>query len=113
MQWIGDQAGGRWGEPVPLPAPINTPDLNEDQPFISPDGNELWFTGESRLGYPGPAVFRCFKLADGSWGAPQEILSNFAAEPTLDQQGNLYFVHHYLNRAMEIIEADIYVATRE
>ena len=34
-----------------------------------------------------------------------------ATEPTLDDAGNLYFVHHfYENGAM--IEADIYVAVR-
>jgi hypothetical protein len=108
LQKIGDG----WSKPVALPAPINTSEYNEDQPFVTPDGNELWFTGESRLGYPGPAVFRSVKT-DGGWSEPEEIISNFAGEPTLDAQGNIYFVHHFFGEDMKMIEADIYVAYRK
>ena len=101
-----------WTPPEALPAPINTPELDEDQPFITPDGNELWFTGQSRRGYPGPAVFRSLRAGEGCWSPPEEIVSSFAAEPTLDAQGNLYFVHHYIKDG-RILEADIYVAYRE
>jgi len=41
-----------------------------------------------------------------------ELVSQFAGEPTLDDAGNLYFVHHFFTREMEMIEADIYVARR-
>ncbi len=102
-----------WGAPVALPAPLNLPNSNEDQPFLSPDGAELWFTGQSRLGYPGPAIFRATERPDGSWGTPQEIVSQFAGEPTLDAAGNLYFVHHFFSADMQMIEADIYVAYRQ
>ena len=78
-------------------------------PFITPDGNELWFTANSSLGYTGPAIYRSMKQGDG-WGTPVEIVSQFAAEPTLDAQGNLYFVHHYFAATGTMIEADIYVA---
>ncbi len=78
-------------------------------PFITPDGNALWFTGNSGLGYAGPAIYRSLKQGDG-WGTPEEIVSRFAAEPTLDAQGNLYFVHHYVAANGTMIEADIYVA---
>ena len=101
-----------WTEPVALPSPINTNEYDEDQPFITPDGNELWFTGQSRLGYTGPAIFRC-KNVNGSWGAPEEIISNFAGEPTLDSNGNIYFVHHFFSEERDMIEADIYVAYKK
>ena len=40
------------------------------------------------------------------------IISQFAGEPTLDNEGNVYFVHHfYKNEVM--IEADIYVAYKK
>ena len=109
--YLLQREGDGWSKPVALPEPINTREYSEDQPFVTPDGNELWFTGQSRRGYPGPAVFRSVKLADGSWGPPEEIVSNFAAEPTLDAHGNLYFVHHFI-RDGKILEADIYVAYR-
>lgn len=89
-------------------------DTNEDQPFITPDGSELWFTGQSRQGQIGPAVFRCRRGADGAWGAPEEIVSCLAGEPTLDAAGNLYFIHHYYSADMaQMIEADVYVAYRK
>jgi len=109
--YILEKIGDNWSEPVALPEPVNTNEYNEDQPFITPDGNELWFTGESRLGYPGPAIFRSIKQPNGTWGVPEEIISQFAGEPTLDENGNIYFVHHFFSADMKMIEADIYVAT--
>lgn len=112
--YVLHRTGDGWSEPEALPAPINTAEYNEDQPFVTGDGGELWFTGQSRLGYLGPAVFRCVRQADGSWGEPEEIISNSAGEPTLDDAGNIYFIHHYFkpdeNGELQIIEADVYVA---
>jgi hypothetical protein len=101
-----------WTLPIALPAPLNTPEYNEDQPFLSSDGTELWFTGQSRRGYPGPAVFKALKVGD-SWKAPIEIISNFAGEPTLDEESNIYFVHHFVDQTMNLIEADIYFVRRQ
>lgn len=102
-----------WSPPEALPAPVNTKKYNEDQPFISTDGTQLWFTGQSRLGHPGPAVFMSERMPDGSWGEPVEVISRFAGEPTLDDEGNIYFVHHFFTRDMKMIEADIYVAYKK
>jgi len=107
--WKSENINGTWNTPINLGENINS-DLNEDQPFITSDGNELWFTGQSRLGYPGPAIFRSIKIENGKWSTPDEIISNFAGEPTLDDQGNIYFVHHFFSKDMKMIEADIYVA---
>jgi hypothetical protein len=107
--WYTTKSKGGWTAPINL-GPVVNGNHDEDQPFITLNGQELWFTGTSRLGYPGPAVFRSIKLPDGSWAQPQEIISRFAGEPTLDDQGNIYFVHHYLTKDMKLIEVDIYVA---
>ncbi len=96
-----------WDTPFRLTNVNNA--TNAFLPFITPDGNELWFTANSGLGFTGPSVYRSLKQGDG-WGTPQEIVSRFAAEPTLDAQGNLYFVHHYFAANGTMIEADIYVA---
>ena len=64
---------------------------------------------------PGPATYRSVKEGDGSWSQPEEILSNFAGEPTLDDEGDLYFVHHFATfpgGVYQPIEADIYVACK-
>jgi hypothetical protein len=83
----------------------------KNQPCVTSDGNELWFTGNG-LTTNGPSVFRCAKNGTG-WDAPEEIVASFAAEPTLDAEGNLYFVHHYVTQNISLIEADIYVAYRK
>ena len=99
---------GTWTEPVNLGPPIST-SKDDSRPFVTSDGNELWFTRESNKGYTGPAVYRSIKDGNGSWSTPEEIASNFAGEPTLDDEGNLYFVHHFFDEQVSMVEADIYV----
>jgi hypothetical protein len=105
--WKLVKVGSSWSGPEKV---ANLDSVSEkNQPFVTADGNELWFTGQSNLNTPGPAIFRSVK--NGSvWDPPQEIVSRFAGEPTLDAAGNLYFVHHYVTQNISLIEADIYVA---
>lgn len=110
--WKSEKTATGWGEPVNLGPEVNTA-ADEGWPFLTSDGKELWFCGQSRLGYTGPAVFRSLKMDDGSWSEPEEIISNFAGEPTLDDEGNIYFVHHFFSQDGEMLEADIYVAYRK
>jgi hypothetical protein len=58
-------------------------------------------------------VFRSIRQENGTWSEPEEIVSNFAGEPTLDSEGNLYFVHHFFDKDMNMIEADIYVCFKK
>jgi len=87
--WVTGRNGNNWSDPVNIAA-VNSSDT-EGWPYISSDGNELWFT---RYYLGTPAIFRSVKNVN-EWGHPQLILSQFAGEPTLDDAGNLYFVHHY------------------
>jgi len=104
--WAVDREGTGWGEPYNIEA-VNSPD-NEGYPYLSPDGKELWIN-KWYMGSPG--TFRS-KLVDGEWTAPELIVSSFAGEPNLDAEGNIYFVHHYIESG-NIIEADIYVAYKK
>jgi hypothetical protein len=108
--WRSEKTTDGWGEPVRVDE-VNSAAW-EGWPFITPDSSELWFTGESRDGYTGPALFRSEKVGDG-WGEPVEIVSQFAGEPTLDEDGNLYFTHHYFDEDMNMTEADIYVCIKK
>ncbi len=101
--WVIKKVNGEWQQPQNVEA-VNSPDA-EGWPFISQDGNELWFT---RFYKGSPAIFRSKKV-DGQWSQPEIIISQFAGEPTLDNQGNLYFTHHFYKDG-KMIEADIYVA---
>lgn len=104
--WVSTRSGGTWADPVNVRA-VNT-EADETRPFITADGSELWFTRT----YQGtPSVWRSRSVA-GAWQAPELIVSRFAGEPTLDAQGNLYFVHHFYAGGV-MREADIYVAYRK
>lgn len=99
------QADGSWSPSVNL-ADVNT-EADEGWPYLSPGGQELWFTRTYR---GSPCVFRALRRGD-RWSEPELIVERFAGEPALDADGNLYFVHHYLRDGV-LIEADIYVALR-
>jgi len=109
--WKSVKTNGEWGDPVNLGAPVSS-DKDEYMPFLSSDGNELWFDRPS-VSYSGPAVLRSKKLNNGDWDTPEEIISEFAGEPTLDDQGNIYFIHHYYDSDGKMIEADIYFARKK
>lgn len=104
--WVSRDVGGELQAPVNVHA-VNS-EANEGWPFVTQDGRELWF---NRTYQGTPAVFRSIRV-ESEWTKPELILSQFAGEPTLDPQGNIYFVHHYFIDG-EMIEADIYVAYRE
>jgi hypothetical protein len=105
--WVTRKVNGEWQLPENVGI-VNTAE-NEGWPFTSQDGNELWFL---RTYMGSPAIYRSKKIS-GAWSEPELILSQFAGEPSLDIDGNLYFVHHYYNSQGEMVEADIYVAYRK
>ncbi len=111
--WVSEKAGDEWMEPVNLGPQINTAG-DENRPFVSADGQELWFDAFNRPGYTAMAILRSVRQPDGSWGEPEEIVSGLAGEPALTGDGRtLYFVHHYFSADFsQMIEADIYVTTR-
>jgi len=104
--WMSRNASGKWQEPEDVEA-VNTAG-DEGWPFLSQDGNELWFL---RTYQGSPAIFRSKKI-NGTWSEPELIISQFAGEPSLDDAGNIYFVHHFYNNS-RMIEADIYVAYKK
>ena len=109
--WAMARDGDDWGIPWNLGPTVNASG-HESRPFVTTDRSELWFTGTSRLGYHGPAVFRSVRTPEGGWGEPEEIISNYAAEPCLDDDGNIYFIHHFMTADEDMIEADVYLCRR-
>ena len=109
--WAVARDGDTWGTPWNLGPTVNTIG-HESRPFVTADRSELWFTGTSHLGYHGPAVFRSKRTAEGGWGEPEEIISNYAAEPCLDDEGNIYFIHHFMTPDEHMIEADVYLCRK-
>lgn len=109
--WQIHREGENWSQPENLGNIINSTE-EETFPYLSEDGSELWFTSSSRLGYPGYAIYRS-TWQDGEWGEPQEIISNYASEVSIDRQGNLYFTHFLYDENDELLESKIYVAYKE
>lgn len=103
--WVTRKVNGVWQQPENVGG-VNTAD-GEGWPYLSEDGNELWFTKHTVSGVP-LGIFRSVKV-NGQWQTPELVVSSLAGEPTLDRQGDLYFVHHYIDAAGKIYEADIYV----
>jgi hypothetical protein len=104
--WLSTKVVGEWQPPVNISA-VNT-EADETRPFVTADGQELWVT---RWHEGSPAIVRSTKV-DGEWQEGEIIVSRFAGEPTLDPQGNLYFVHHFYDDGV-MLEVDIYVAYRK
>ncbi|OGQ17734.1 MAG: hypothetical protein A2138_14275 [Deltaproteobacteria bacterium RBG_16_71_12] len=106
--------GDGWGEP------INLGDVNgegdEGFPWVSPDGDEMYFHRNSASGGTGPAIWRSRRDGGGGFGVAEEIVYNFAGEANIDADGNLIFVHHYMtppeDGPIAIREADLMIARR-
>ncbi len=126
--WVSRFHEGEWGPPVHLGAGINS-EHDEGYPFVTADGLELWFGATSRKAeyFPYGAIFRSrregWDEARGLWvwGEPEEVVTRYAGEPTLDAEGNLYFTHHYYfidpeapedPERSRLVESDIFVARK-
>jgi hypothetical protein len=103
--WVSQNVDGVWQEPVNL-AVVNSSE-SEGWPHISPDGSELWFTRT----HGSPELWRS-KKANGQWDVPQKMFGPFAGEASLDDEGNVYFTHHFFKDSV-MLEADIYMAHRK
>lgn len=104
--WFTRKGESGWETPENVAA-VNSAD-SEGWPFVTADGAELWFL----RWYKGtPAIFRSRKSED-AWSAPELIVSQFAGEPTLDAEGNLIFIHHFI-RDEKVSEADIYISRKK
>lgn len=108
--WSSSRTAVGWNQPQNLGPLVNSA-YDEGWPWLSPDGNELWFNTWSQSGYQGPSLYRTLKTGD-VWSEPQEIIANFAGDAAVDQAGNVYFTHHFFDADMNMIEADIYVSYR-
>ena len=105
--WMTSKIDGVWQEPENVIS-VNSEGL-EGWPFVSEDGKELWIT---RVYNGSPGIFRSIKESGGSWSEPELIISQFAGEASLDNEGNIYFTHHFYKDSV-MLEADIYVAYKK
>jgi len=65
-------ANGDLSEPILLGTNVNTP-LNEETPFVSPDGKRLYFSSQGHESMGGYDIFYCELQDDGTWGTPVNL----------------------------------------
>ena len=104
--WVSRNEAGEWQTPQNIEV-VNSPET-DGWPSLTQDGNELWFT---RTYMGSPAIFRS-KRVNGEWQEPELIISQFAGESSIDNDGNIYFTHHFYKDGV-MLEADIYVAMKK
>ena len=63
---------GQWGEPENMRPDINTP-FNEDRPFLTAEGNRLFFCSQGHFNMGGFDLFRSDQLENGHWAKPVNL----------------------------------------
>ncbi|MCD6288400.1 MAG: PD40 domain-containing protein, partial [Candidatus Hydrogenedentes bacterium] len=103
--YVSRKNGDTWTQPVNIGSPVNSSE-DDTQPFVTEDGQELYFQAMNRKGVPGPAIFRSIRQGD-AWGEPELVVSGFVGEPTLTSDKKyLYFVHIIL-KGGKLTDAEI------
>ncbi|HEY8401562.1 MAG TPA: OmpA family protein [Cytophagaceae bacterium] len=72
IYYITKDDNGNWSKPKELKGKINT-DEDEDAPFITPDGNTLYFSSRGHKNMGGYDVFKSTKDANGNWSEPVNL----------------------------------------
>jgi outer membrane protein OmpA-like peptidoglycan-associated protein len=65
------ESNGDWGVPENLGKTINTP-FDEDAPFLSDDGQTLYFSSKGHPGYGNYDVYKS-SFSNGNWSAPENM----------------------------------------
>ncbi len=108
-----DDETGRWSPPVNLGADVNS-EYDEDTPFLSKDGNTLYFSSNTVDGIGGYDIFKAqFSSSTFSWESPVNL-----GMPINSPGDDLYFrldkaglqAHFSSNRAGGMGGQDIYIA---
>ena len=87
---------GKWNNVRNLGAGVNSSDW-DSHPFVSPDGEYLYFSSDRSGGEGGADLWRCKRLRSGKWGKPQNLgsvinTSGDEKTPTIAPNGeDLYF----------------------
>lgn len=70
--YVSKKVNEKWTTPVTLPSNINTKG-NETTPFITPDGQYLFFSSNEHPGMGGYDIFYTKNLGNGKWSNPVNL----------------------------------------
>jgi outer membrane protein OmpA-like peptidoglycan-associated protein/tetratricopeptide (TPR) repeat protein len=87
------KSGSKWEEATPFP--FNSDDFNCAHPYLSVDGNKLFFASDMPGGYGGLDLYCCTRIGDG-WGAPLNLgpaVNTFGNDgfPFIDKKEGLFY----------------------
>lgn len=103
-----------WGAPQAIAATAGMPNENERDPFLDDGGSSLYFTSDRLTG--SLDIFLSPRMADGSFGAPSEVVGvndgqSTEGNPTVSEDGRTMFF--FSNRQAQGSNGnDVFVATR-
>ena len=91
---------GDWGTPQNLGSTVNTP-LNENGPYLAPDGKTLYFASTGHPGFGGTDIFFS-TFEDGKWSKPVNLGAPLNSEGddtqfTISAAGKAYFASSRLD----------------
>lgn len=66
------QDNGEWGPAVNMGPVVNT-SYNDDTPFVTDDGNKIFFSSYGHYNMGGYDIFMSSRKPDGSWGSPLNV----------------------------------------
>ena len=71
--FMARKVDGKWADPVALPSYINT-EFDENSPFVSSDGQILFFSSNGHSSMGGYDVFKCqWDEETNQWGKPENL----------------------------------------
>ena len=85
---------GKWEKPQPMQ--FNNPSYSVGQPFLSADGNTLYFTSDMPGGYGGSDLYKSTRIDSTSWSKEQNLGNKINTEgdemfPYLQEKNNILF----------------------
>ncbi|MES2836399.1 MAG: hypothetical protein V4667_02660 [Bacteroidota bacterium] len=81
--------GNEWTKPVKLPKPINEADYWVPSASVTSDGNTIYFVSTAPGGLGERDIYRCTKMPNKEWSAPQNLGSKINTK--FDEDG--VFIH--------------------
>jgi hypothetical protein len=76
-------ADDKWLPPTPFH--LNSPDYSTGHPFLTMDGNTMYFSSDMPGGFGGADLYKCTRDANGVWGNPVNL------GPEINTEGNEMF----------------------
>ncbi len=69
--WFSYFLAGKWSDPKPFN--LNSSTYNVGQPFLTADGQTMYFTSDMPGGFGGSDIYKVTKITEGDWGSPMNL----------------------------------------